>query len=180
MKRRISAASAALASLIAAVPLQAQQADGVSAETGPAQGAETATVSPPLWLMSCSNQLNPAELLCEISQTIVVSGGGQRIATVSFTRAAGKSETGAIFLLPLGVLLPAGVKVSIGGKEIGSVNYQSCDQQGCYATGPVDEDWLQAMKTNDQLLVEMKSRNGQDIRLTIQLEGFTTAEAMFP
>ena len=176
MKRTALAAFVAAMGVMAVAEARAQD-DAGQVDTAAAPAEQPAA---PLWLMSCSNQLTPDELMCEISQTIVLSNGNQRLATVSLTRAAGKSETNAVFLLPVGISIPEGVSISVDETEIAQLNYQSCDVQGCFATSAVDDTWLGAMRAGQQMFIGLKSRDGQDIRLAIQLDGFTKAEAMFP
>jgi len=134
----------------------------------------------PLWLISCSNQQNPDQLVCEFSQSIMLTELNQRVATASFTRAVGHDETNAAFMLPAGVSLPAGIAVSVDDAPVGELTYQSCDAQGCYATGSVDHAWLKAMRAGRQLVVGLTSRDGQAIRLVFQLDGFSKAESMLP
>lgn len=136
--------------------------------------------APPLWLMSCSNQANPEELLCEFSQSLVVAQGNQRLATASFSRVAGQGATEAIMSVPVGVALAEGVAVKVDTREVARLAYDSCDGQGCHATGPVEDGWLQAMRAGNQLTLTVKGRDGADIDLNFQLSGFSKAEAMLP
>lgn len=147
------------------------------------QAAEQAAApAAPLWLMSCSNQMQPDKLLCEFSQSIVMTQGNQsqRIATASFNRVAGQPQTDAIFTLPYGVSLPDPVRVLVDDKEVGGLAWQSCDAGGCYATGPVDETWLQAMRDGNQMTVALKARDGRDLSYSFQLSGFQASENMLP
>lgn len=164
-------------SLSSAAPLLAQ--DEPAPDAAPAEQAAQAPTAP-LWLVSCSSQLDPEQLFCEFSQSIVTTQGNQRVATASFTRMAGATDTNAAFALPTGVLLPAGVSVSVDETKVGELTYQSCDAQGCYATGEVDDAWLSAMRTGTTLVIDLKTREGQDVRLGFPLDQFATAEAMLP
>lgn len=150
--------------------------DGSQAEN------QNAAPSAPLWLMSCSNQMQPEQLLCEFSQSIVMTQGNQsqRVATASFNRVAGQAETNAAFTLPYGVSLPDPVKIAVDGKEVGSLNWQSCDTGGCYAGARVDETWLQAMRAGQELTAALKGRDGRDLSFSFRLDGFTKAERMLP
>ncbi|MCF3973212.1 invasion associated locus B family protein [Paracoccus salsus] len=135
---------------------------------------------PPLWLISCSNQANPDELLCEFSQSLIVSEGNQRLATASFARVAGQDATRSVMTVPFGVSLSQGVAMSVDEQSVATLAYDSCDGQGCYASGAVDEAWLQAMRAGEQLTATVKGRDGRDIALSFQLSGFSKAEAMLP
>lgn len=146
------------------------------------EGAQTAAPAAPLWLISCSNQMQPEQLQCEFSQSIVVVQGNQRqrVATASFNRIAGQPETNAVFTLPYGVSLPNPVKVLVNDKEIGTLTWQTCDTGGCYASGQVDKLWLQAMRTGNTMTAALKARDGSDLSFSFQLNGFTKTEGMLP
>lgn len=174
-------ALAAAVLLSSAAPLLAQ-AEPTQTDPAPVDQQTTppAAQSAPLWLVTCSSQLDPERLFCEFSQSIVTTEGNQRVATASFTRIAGAAETNAAFVLPTGVLLPAGVSVSVDDAKVGALIYQSCDAQGCYASAGVDDAWLDAMRTGATMVLDLKTRDGQDVQLGFPLQEFAKAEAMLP
>ncbi|MBO9453894.1 invasion associated locus B family protein [Paracoccus sp. R12_1] len=158
-------------------------AQGEAPQAQPAEQQAPAAETPPdapLWLISCSNQANPDQLLCEFSQSLIVSEGNQRLATASFTRVAGQDATEAVLTVPFGVSLSEGVSVSVDDNDVGTLQYDSCDGQGCYASGPVDDAWLQTMRAGDQLTASVRGRDGRDIALSFQLRGFSKADDMLP
>ena len=139
--------------------------------------------APPMWLISCSNQANFDELLCEFSQSIVLTnqaGQSQRVATASFTRVMGASGMNAVFSLPYEVSLQDAVRLSVDETELGTLAWQSCDAGGCYATGPVADTWLEAMRAGNQLAAMLTARDGREITFTFALDGFTRAADMLP
>lgn len=146
------------------------------------QADQNGAVAAPLWLTSCSNQLQTEQLLCEISQSIVLRQGdqSQRVATASITRIAGQSETNAVFTLPNGVSLPIAVKVLIDDKPVGTLTWQSCDGGGCYADAKVDAAWLKAMRSGKTMTTNLKARDGRDLTFSFQLSGISKAEALLP
>lgn len=153
---------------------------GAVAQDGPVSGAPQDGA--PLWLISCSNLLDPDELLCEFSQSIVLTQGGQsnRLASAAFTRVAGQSGTNALFSLPFEVSLADPVRVSVDDKEVGTLAWQSCDAGGCHASGPVDDGWLRAMRAGSQLSAALKARDGRDLSFGFQLKDFSRTEKLLP
>jgi len=155
-----------------------------NASTDPKAQAEKQTAAPaqPLWLTSCSNRMQPDQLLCEFSQSIMLTKGEQRqrIATASFNRVVGKPQIDAAFTLPYGVSLSHQVKILVNDKDVASLNWQSCDAGGCYAGAPVDKPWLQAMRNGKELSATLRSQDGRDIKFSFKLDGFSKAEAMLP
>lgn len=169
MIRITATAMATLVAAASATPLAAQ-------EPQDADGA-------PMWLISCSNQVNFDELLCEFSQSIVLTnqaGQSQRVATASFTRVAGRTETEAVFSLPYEVSLGDDVTISVDEIVLGILSWQSCDAGGCYASGPVDKEWMQAMREGTQIAAALKDRAGRDIAFSFALDGFAAAADMMP
>lgn len=170
--------------LLAAMPTgsTALAQDEGSSATGANNNQQSAAPAAPLWMMSCSNQIQPEQLLCEFSQSIVLTQGNQsqRVATASFNRVAGQSQTNAVFTFPYGVSLPDPVTIHVDDKEVGSLVWQSCDAGGCYANAPVDEAWLQAMRDGQELVARLHGRDGRELSFSFQLNGFTKAEQMLP
>lgn len=136
----------------------------------------------PYELALCFCMMQPEQLQCEFSQSIVVVQGNQRqrVATASFSRVAGQSEVNAVFTLPHGVSLPNPVRVLVNDKEVGTLAWQTCDMGGCYASGQVDKAWLQAMRAGKTLSAALKARDGSDLSFSFQLNGFTKTEGMLP
>lgn len=137
----------------------------------------------PLWLVACSNQMQPDTLLCESSQSIVVTdeaGRSQRLATAAFLRAAGSDETTAVVTLPLELDLTIAPRLAVDGNDLGELAWQACDAQGCHASANADESWLDALQTGDALVIHATARGGQEFDFTFQLQDFAAAEAVLP
>jgi invasion protein IalB len=78
------------------------------------------------------------------------------------------------------VSLQDAVRLSVDETELGTLAWQSCDAGGCYATGPVADAWLQAMRAGEQLAAILTARDGREITFTFALDGFTRAADMLP
>ncbi|MBW7920844.1 MAG: invasion associated locus B family protein [Rubellimicrobium sp.] len=160
----------------------------MAAGTAMAQEAPEAADPPqapaaPMWLVSCSNQMQPDTLVCEVSQSIVLTddaGRSQRIATAAFLRAAGSTETTAVFTFPYEIDLTRAPVLSVDGADLGSLAWQSCDAQGCYASGPVAEDWLDVLRSGEALVAHLRARNGQDYDFNFQLQDLAPAMTVLP
>ncbi|MEO1092312.1 MAG: invasion associated locus B family protein [Pseudomonadota bacterium] len=160
-----------LMTALAASPVAAQQ-------DGQPEGSPAA--QPPLWLISCSNQADPATLRCEFSQSIVLTQGNQRVATASFVKNAGQPDVDGIFTVPVGVHLPTGLSVSVDGTEVAKAAFLVCDGQGCHAEAEVDQAWLEAMRSGLELTLGVDRADRRSLSFTFQLEGFTATEALLP
>lgn len=134
----------------------------------------------PLWLISCSNAMNPQNLTCEFSQSIVLAQDNRRVATVSFARDVGQAEYTGVFTLPVGLFLPAGVTVSVDGQEVARADFETCTIQGCQTTAPVDPAWLDAMRAGEEMSLAVESLDRNPISFAFQLRDFTETEALLP
>lgn len=166
-----------VAALCVAAPAFAEDLPG-NAGVGQSSTAPTS----PLWLVSCSNQARPDQLLCEFSQSIVATQGNQtqRLATATFVRVSGAADTSAVVLLPHGVSLTEPVRVLVDGREVGSLAWRSCDAGGCHAGATVDDPWLQSMRSGVELSAAFKTADGRDLSFAFQLNGFTQADDLLP
>lgn len=142
--------------------------------------AMTASAQEPLWLVSCNNQNDPERLMCEVAQSIVLSEDNRRVATAAFVKPAGEDELTAVFTLPVGLYLPAGLKLTVDETALGELAFQSCDGQGCYATRTADETWPQAMSEGTELKITIESQDRQTIDFTFPLEGFGQSLDLMP
>ena len=102
------------------------------------------------------------------------------MSTASFTRAVGETAIEARFVLPYEVSLQEEVTISVDETVLGALSWQSCDAGGCYASGPVADDWMQAMRAGSQLAAALKTRDGRDLTFTFSLDGFSRAADMLP
>ncbi|MDA7965323.1 invasion associated locus B family protein [Ruegeria sp.] len=134
----------------------------------------------PLWSVNCSNQVNGTELICEMTQSIVLTESNQRLTSIAFVKSAGKDETETVLTLPFGLLFSEGLTVTVDGAEVARLEFLTCEAQGCFARSPVSQDWMNAMRAGDQLKIDGKNRVGDPISFGFDLAGFNTASDLLP
>lgn len=134
----------------------------------------------PLWLVSCTNQAEPATLTCEFSQSIVLTQGNQRVATASFVKDAGQPGMTGLFTVPVGVHLPVGLTVAVDGADMAQAGFLFCDAQGCYAEAEVDQEWLDQMRAGREMTLAVEGADRRPAAFTFQLEDLAAAEALLP
>ena len=142
--------------------------------------AQDSAATQPPWLIGCSNQINSFELVCEMSQSIVLAEGNQRLATAGFVKTAEADVITGSFTLPVGLFLPAGLSVSVDSATLGSIGFESCDAQGCYANTDVSEDWVSAMKAGSTLTLDIQRLDQEVLSLGFDLAGFGDVLAVMP
>ncbi|SUO97614.1 invasion associated locus B family protein [Suttonella ornithocola] len=80
----------------------------------------------------------------------------------------------AIFTLPLGVNLQAGVGLAIDTKEVARVPFDFCDQGGCNVAVPLQGDLLKKIKAGNKLQVAAFVGDKQQT-IEFSLKGITSA-----
>ncbi|MES0826961.1 invasion associated locus B family protein [Ruegeria sp. SCP11] len=134
----------------------------------------------PLWSVNCSNMVNGTELVCEMTQSIVLSENNQRLASVAFVKTAGKDETEAVLTLPFGLLFSEGLVAKVDDAQVAELEFLTCEAQGCFARSPVSADWISKMRAGAQLRVEAQNALGEPITFGFDLTGFSQASDLLP
>ena len=113
---------------------------------------------------------------CQIYQ-LLKDDQDQPLAGVTVVPVSGSGEFSAkmTFNGPVGVLLPAGVQVSIDGQDMGRVPFLVCTQGNCVAEIPlqnIDLDAFKAGNAADFTVIPAAQQNSR-VTLTASLAGFT-------
>ncbi|NOD77716.1 MULTISPECIES: invasion associated locus B family protein [unclassified Ruegeria] len=134
----------------------------------------------PLWSVNCSNLVSGGELVCEMTQSIVLAENNQRLTSIAFVKPAGKDEVEAVLTLPFGLLFSEGLVASVDGTEVAQPAFLTCEAQGCFARSTVSSDWMSAMRAGDQLTIAGVNRIGEPITFTYDLAGFSKVSDLLP
>lgn len=78
-------------------------------------------------------------------------------------------------IVPLGVVLTAGLSIAIDSAEPEFAPYQICLEQGCLVREPIAEDLVNRFRKGGQATVTMVGANEGDVQSQISLKGFTAA-----
>ena len=145
------------------------------AEGAPAAPAEQPAPQP--WGARCSGQDRTQTLDCLIEQRVVLSNTGQLLTAVTVRLPPDSGAPVMMVHTPLGLFLPAGLRITIDGAELATMALQTCDTQGCYAGDPVTPEVLTAMQRGETMTVTFQDLQRQDIAVPVSLLGFTDAFA---
>jgi invasion protein IalB len=167
----------------------AQEAQQAPAPTAPAQqGAPQGGAAQPKvelterqvqdWMVRCGRPEGQEQEVCEMQQQ-QVDKEERTVMAVAVGQVPGTSDVGLLILLPLGILLPAGVTMQIdGGAEI-PLEVERCERQGCRIERLIEPDLLSRLKAGTKATVffEAVDPEGKRQRLgvPISLLGFTAA-----
>jgi invasion protein IalB len=158
---------AALALIALSLPLAPAQAQAPS--------AQQQTPPPENWASGCTASARGAALDCSIMQRAVQSRTGRLVAMVRIRIPPGSKSPVMLVQVPLGVYLPGKLTMSIDGTSIGAVEFQTCDQNGCYAGTPVSDSVLNALMKGQTLNLTVQNQQHQAETVPITLIGFAKA-----
>jgi len=128
------------------------------------------------WIKECEKIKNPEgkEIeLCQISQTLTNTEVNQPMLKVAAGYVPNKEDAVMIITLPLGVILPPGVQLTVGEGKAARVPITTCLPQGCQAGVQLDKEFTERLKKGTKLIVTFLGPDGKQINAPISLSGFT-------
>ncbi len=150
------------------------------AMAGAAQAQEPGSFAEPTlrsthgdWQVLCVLNENLLEE-CFIGQALDDQVSGQRAMTAMVMKAPDNSVALRI-TVPLGVLIPAGLDLTIDGSSVGEVGFVACFPDGCMTQVGMSAEVLASLKAGNQATVTVHDFDNQPIALPLSLTGFTAA-----
>ena len=130
------------------------------------------------WMVRCGRPPGQEAEVCEMQQQ-QIDKEDRTVMAVAVGQVPGTSDVGLLILLPLGILLPAGVTMQIdGGAEI-PLQVERCERQGCRIERLIEPDLLNRLKGGTKATVFFEAIDPQGKRqrlgVPISLLGFTAA-----
>jgi len=157
--------------------------DGPGMPAGP-DGPDTLRESYRDWVLSCAPG-PPAEAetaparRCEIAQEIGTAGTGQRVLRMALVPGDTADGTATVALVtPFGVRVADGVGIAAGSGAAAAqarVDFLTCLQGGCVATGTLDAAMLDALQAAGTATVTMNATGGDTATVELSLAGFAAA-----
>ncbi|NIR31595.1 MAG: invasion associated locus B family protein [Gammaproteobacteria bacterium] len=157
-------------SCLAATPLAAQ-------DEQPEQGPEQDVQVYQDWRVRCESG-NESQQRCIMFQNLVYQDSGQTVLSIQIGRNTATERPAAVFIVPLGVILPPGVSMEIDGGSRTKIDYQQCNRQSCIAPLPLNDTLLGTMKRGLEAQVTFHAvvqGSRRPITVPVSLKGFTAA-----
>lgn len=123
------------------------------------------------WLVECPDNGGR----CAMSQLVNNPEGGQPLMRAVMIYPEQFDGPAITFLLPLGVRLAPGLRLSVDGGEATGFPYQACLEPGCRADLPLSPELLQRLRGGSKATLSFIDPAGRQRDLDISLTGFTAA-----
>ncbi len=129
------------------------------------------------WVVNCSAPQGNAKILCEMSNTVVITSLNQRFVAVAVRSESEKGGYVLVGTLPHGVVFTSGIIAKVDDKDVGELDPLTTDQQGAYARLALSSEVLTAMEKGKNLTLVFDGLGGQKFTVALSLSGFGAAFA---
>ena len=130
------------------------------------------------WMVRCGRPRGQEAEVCEMQQQ-QIDNEDRTVMAVAVGKVPGSSDVGLLVLLPLGILLPAGVTMQIDSGAAIPLEVERCERQGCRIERLIEPDLLSRLKAGTKATVFFEAFDPQGKRqrlgVPISLLGFTAA-----
>lgn len=148
-------------------------ATGATAQTPTAQAPSALSETYRNWVVRCQT-VEEQDRRCWMVQTLQTGNGGNRILQVELAIAEG--ATRLVFLTPLGIVLPAGVSLSVDGNALETLPFNTCVNAGCLAEIEPSAELLRQLRRGTTLTAAFRPNRGDSsVPLPVSLAGFSAA-----
>ncbi len=131
----------------------------------------------PGWVSRCTAQARQGPLDCVVEENVVMNNTGQLVVGFSVRVPSDTRAPVVLVRLPLGLYLPAGLKLQVDEGKALSFPLQTCDGAGCYVGMPLDAALLAEMKTGKQLKTTFQNLQRNEVNVQLPLSGFAESYA---
>ena len=130
------------------------------------------------WMVRCGRPRGQEAEVCEMQQQ-QIDNEDRTVMAVAVGQVPGSSDVGLLILLPLGILLPAGVTMQIDSGAAIPLEVERCERQGCRIERLIEPDLMSRLKAGTKATVFFEAFDPQGKRqrlgVPISLLGFTAA-----
>jgi len=141
----------------------------------PAQKKSAAAKKKNPWVVQCGKDSKSGKKFCRMQQSLRFKKTGQRLLAVIIQPQTIDPKLAILLSLPHGLYLPAGAAFKIDDGEKYTLVIETCDVEGCYASGGLTEKQVAEMKKGKQILVGFLANNKKSITIPVTLSGFSAS-----
>jgi invasion protein IalB len=139
-----------------------------------ADGAAPAAGSESIWIKVCSTDQASKQKVC-ITRADLRGENGSFVSSVTLQQVGEEKRYGVGVLMPLGVLLPPGVKLAVDGANLATAPFTICLPQPpiCVSSVGAQAEFIDALKKGGKLTLTAQNSQGKDVNLDVSLIGFS-------
>lgn len=134
-----------------------------------------ASPAQPEWTKVCAKDERAKAEICYTTRDFVTDKG-QRIVAVALYDVKAKNAPKTLrILMPLGLLVPPGIRIAAEKSQPMAGRYSACFPHGCFAEAAVKDDLVAALKKGAALTVSARNQAGKEITFAVPTDGFGKA-----
>jgi len=154
-----------------------QGKDGLAPGAGKpaATAAKDAPASETPWSRQCVKSPDGTKEACFVQQFITAMPQNVVLLKVVFGFLGPDNKPRIIITAPLGVILQAGLTMTINGQSPMSVPFENCKNGGCRVVIDMDGQALDRFRNGKQLMVSYLTEDRKAMDLPVRLDGLAAA-----
>lgn len=157
----------------AAAVMMAGSAGALAQEADPASSKTATRITG--WGVQCMSPSRSGVMNCKAEQQLLLADTNQLFVKITVSVNGESKKPSMVVQLPVGLHLPAGVKLQFDDNEAETHPVETCDGQACYVLIADAARVIVSMKGGNDLKVMFKNMNRDDIETTVPLSGFSDA-----
>ena len=124
------------------------------------------------WQIRCDTPPGAQTEQCALMQSVVAEDRANVGLTVIVLKTADNKSRVLRVIAPLGVLLPAGLGLTIDKTEVGRAGFVRCLPKGCFAEVVMDDKLMQQLRTGQSATFIIFQTPEEGIGFPLSLKGF--------
>ncbi|MBJ6127577.1 invasion associated locus B family protein [Microvirga splendida] len=129
----------------------------------------------PEWTKVCATDQQAKAEICYTTRDFVTDKGQRVLAVALYDVKAKNAPKTLRVLMPLGLLVPPGIRISAEKSQPVAGRYSACFPHGCFAEAAVKDDLVATLKKGAVLTVSARNQAGKEVAFTVPMDGFGKA-----
>ncbi|MEE8444471.1 MAG: invasion associated locus B family protein [Alphaproteobacteria bacterium] len=125
------------------------------------------------WRARCVTPPGATRHQCSIQFRVFNKEPRRQLLNVTIGFFGKNRAPGAVFNVPIGVYLPAGLTLSVPGAQVIRLVYDRCMPKACRAALALTTDMIAAMKKAERGDITIQDSRRKPLKLPLSLKGFT-------
>jgi len=134
-----------------------------------------ASPAQPEWTKVCAKDERAKAEICYTTRDFVTDKGQRVLAVALYDVKAKNAQKTLRILMPLGLLVPPGIRIAAEKSQPVAGRYSTCSPHGCFAEAAAKDDMVAALKKGTSLTVSARNQAGKEVSFAIPMDGFGKA-----